>query len=289
MDFSGIGPADLALEDKWILSRLQTLKTEVPANLDKYETGVALGKVYSFLWEEFCDWYIEITKSRLSGQDNPGRRVAQYVLNKVLMESMQLLHPFMPFVTEAIYSHLIHKGESIMVSAWPQPEDGWQFPDEETAMASLMDAIRSIRNVRTGLGVPPSRKASLIVVSPDPEVRRRFTDGTAFLQRLAGISTLEARPDKCGIPLTAVTALFSGGEVYLPLADLIDLDKEIQRLEKEKANLENELARVAGKLNNADFVSRAPEKVIQSEREKLARYQEMHQNASDRLETLRHS
>ncbi len=287
MDFGGIGPDDLALEDKWILSRLQTLKAEVPVNLDKYEIGTALAKIYSFLWEEFCDWYIEISKARLADRANPGRRVAQFVLNTVLTEAMRLLHPFMPFATEDIYSNLIQPDESIMIAQWPQPEARWQFPAEEQAMVSLMDAIRAIRNVRTGLGVPPARKASLIVVAPDPAVRQRFLDGTAFLQRLAGVSTLEARPDKAGIPLTAVTALFSGGEVYLPLADLIDIDKEIERLEKEKANLAKELERVSGKLANPEFTGRAPEKVIQAERDKLVRYQEMFRNAGERLATLR--
>ncbi len=287
MDFSGINPADLALEDQWILSRLQTLKSEVPANLDKYEIGVALAKIYSFLWEEFCDWYIEISKARLSDRQNPGRRIAQFVLNKVLVETMQLLHPFMPFVTEAIYQHLIQDDESIMISAWPKPDPAWQFPEQEQAMATLMDAIREIRNVRTGLGVPPSRKASIIVVSPDPSVRQRFIDGTAFLERLASVSGLETRSDKAGIPLTAVTALFTGGEVYLPLADLIDLDKELDRLNKEKDNLEKELARVSGKLANADFVGKAPEKVILAEREKLGRYQEMFKNVCERIELLK--
>ena len=286
MDFSGIGPVDFALEDKWILTRLQSLKTEVPANLDKYETGVALGKIYSFLWEEFCDWYIEVSKARLFDKEGSGRRVSQYVLNKVLRESLQLLHPFMPFVTEAIYGHLVHDDESIMISEWPQPEPGLVFTEDEQAMIILMDAIREIRNVRTGLGVPPSRKASLIVVSPDAAVRRRFEQGTAFLQRLASVSTLETREDKAGIPLTAVTALFSGGEVYLPLADLIDLEKEIERLNKEKDNLEKELERVAAKLDNAEFVGKAPEKVIQAEKDKLAKYREMHRNVGERLAML---
>jgi len=176
-----------------------------------------------------------------------------------------------------------------MVSAWPQPEPDLQFPDDEQAMISLMDAIREIRNVRTGLGVPPSRKASLIVVAADQAVRDRFVNGAAFLQRLASVSTLETRADKSGIPLTAVTALFSGGEVYLPLADLIDLDKEIERLTKEKDNLEKELARVSAKLDNAEFVSRAPEKVIQAERDKMSKYRDMLKNAAERLDQLRNA
>ena len=289
MDWSGIESADMALEDKWILSRLQRLKQEVPANLDKYETGVALHKIYSFLWEEFCDWYIEISKSRLTDDTNASRRVAQYVLNTVLRESLQLLHPFMPFVTESLYGHLVHEDESIMISSWPMPQDALIFPQEEQAMISLMDAIREIRNVRSGFGVPPSRKAGLILVSKDPAVRRHFIDGQAFLQRLAAVSTLETRENKAGIPLTAVTALFSGGELYLPLEDLIDLDKEIERLLKEKANLESELTRVSAKLQNQAFMDKAPEKVIQAERDKFSRYSEMHKNASERLILLQES
>lgn len=289
MDWSGIESADMALEDKWILSRLQRLKQEVPANLDKYETGVALHKIYSFLWEEFCDWYIEISKSRLTDDTNASRRVAQYVLNTVLRESLQLLHPFMPFVTESLYGHLVHEDESIMISSWPMPQDALIFPQEEQAMISLMDAIREIRNVRSGFGVPPSRKAGLILVSKDPAVRCHFIDGQAFLQRLAAVSTLETRENKAGIPLTAVTALFSGGELYLPLEDLIDLDKEIERLLKEKANLESELTRVSAKLQNQAFMDKAPEKVIQAERDKFSRYSEMHKNASERLILLQES
>ena len=289
MDFSGIGPDQLALEDRWIMSRLQNLKREVTQNLDRYETGVALAKIYSFLWEEFCDWYIEISKARLTDKTSSGRRVAQFVLNKVLRESLQLLHPFMPFATEALHGHLTREDDSIMVSNWPVPENDYVFTAAEQAMVSLMDAIREIRNVRAGLGVPPSRKASLIVVSPDGDVRRRFENGAAFLQRLAAVSSLETRSENSGIPLTAVTALFSGGEIFLPLADLIDLDKEIARLEKEQENLEKELTRVSAKLENPEFTGRAPEKIIRAEREKLARYSEMHKNASERLAMLKKS
>ncbi|NLM15225.1 MAG: class I tRNA ligase family protein, partial [Clostridiaceae bacterium] len=195
----------------------------------------------------------------------------------------------MPFVTESLYGHLVHEDESIMISSWPMPQDALIFPQEEQAMISLMDAIREIRNVRSGFGVPPSRKAGLILVSKDPAVRRHFIDGQAFLQRLAAVSTLETRENKAGIPLTAVTALFSGGELYLPLEDLIDLDKEIERLLKEKANLESELTRVSAKLQNQAFMDKAPEKVIQAERDKFSRYSEMHKNASERLILLQES
>jgi valyl-tRNA synthetase len=287
MDFSGITVDDYTLEDRWILSRLQNLKQEVTANLDKYELGVALAKIYSFLWEEFCDWYIEMAKARLGEPNLPGRRVAQSVLNTVLCESLRLLHPFMPFVTEAIYSHLIHEDKTIMLSDWPEADETLINPAVEQQMAILMDAIREIRNVRTGMGVPPSRKANIIVVTPDETVNQMFVRGLPFLQRLASVAGLSTQTDKAGIPATAVTAIFTGGEIYIPLTDLIDLGKETERLEKEKANLEQELTRVAGKLDNEAFVSKAPAKVIQAEQEKLGRYKTMLANVSERLDQLR--
>jgi valyl-tRNA synthetase len=287
MDFTAVKPEDFNLEDRWILSRLQTLKAEVTANIDKYEFGIALAKITTFIWEEFCDWTIEMSKPRLSGsQGDKGRLTARFVLNQVLTEAMQLLHPFMPFVSETVYSHLIHESGSIMVSAWPQTDRAFQFPKEEQAMAVLMAAIREIRNIRTRMNVAPSRKISLIVVSGDDAVRRHFAEGQAYLERLAGIAGLKTQADKSGIPVTAVTALFDGGEIYLPLADLIDLGQEIERLGKEKENLETELRRVQGKLSNEQFVSRAPAQVVQSEKDKLARYQDMLASANDRLNLL---
>ncbi|NCC76666.1 MAG: valine--tRNA ligase [Clostridia bacterium] len=287
MDFSAVSSDDYTLEDRWILSRLQTLKTEVMTNLDNYDLGVALSKIYSFLWEEYCDWYIEIAKARLNEKDSHGRLVAQSVLNQVLVEALRLLHPFMPFVTEAIHGHLIQPVESIMVSDWPVPDSTLNFPEAERQMAILMDAIREIRNVRTNMNVPPSRKASIIVVSPDEATCRMFEDSEAFLQRLASVQSVKTQADKTDIPSTAVTAIFTAGEIFIPLTDLIDLGKEIERLEKEKANLENEVARVSAKLDNAEFVAKAPAKVIDAEREKISRYTAMLHNASERLAQLR--
>ncbi len=287
MDFSAVSPADYALEDRWILSRLQSLKTEVTTNLDNYDLGVALAKIYSFLWEEYCDWYIEIAKARLNEKGSHGRLVAQSVLNQVLVEALRLLHPFMPFVTEAIHGHLVQTAESIMVSDWPVQDDALQFPEAERQMTILMDAVREIRNVRTSMNVPPSKKASIIVVSPEESTRLMFAASEAFLQRLASVQSVKTQADKTDIPSTAVTAIFTAGEIFIPLTDLIDLGKEIDRLEKEKANLENEVARVSAKLENADFVAKAPAKVIDAEREKISRYTAMLHNASERLAQLR--
>ena len=285
-DFSDITTADFAIEDGWILSRLQTLKAEVTANIDKYELGIAIGKIYSFIWETYCDWFIEISKARLQETNSRQRKVAQYVLVKVLSESMQLLHPFMPFVSEAIWQHLNPAAGSLMVSDWPKPDENLVFAEQEAAMTNLMEAIRAIRAVRSELNVPPSRKAGLIVVSADAAVRERIIKGQAFLQRLAGISQLTIQAEKENVPTTAVAALFTGGELYLPLSDLIDLDKEIERLKKEKENLEQELKRVQGKLANENFTNRAPEQVVQAEREKLDKYADMERKASERLQQL---
>jgi valyl-tRNA synthetase len=284
MDFSQVSVADFTLEDRWILSRLQTLKADVTAHLDKYEFGIALAKITSFIWEEFCDWTIEMSKPRLSGSlGSQSRLTAQYILNLVLIEAMQLLHPFMPFISETVYQHLEHTPGSIMVSAWPKPVPHWQFPQAEQAMGSLMAAIREIRNIRTGMQVAPSRKVNLIVVAQDEQTRRYFSEGEPYLQRLAGIAGVKAQADKTGIPLTAVAAIFDGGAAYMPLADLIDLDQEMERLNKERENLIRELERVAAKLGNQQFVSKAPEKVVLAEKEKMARYQEMLASTEERL------
>lgn len=276
-------------EDKWILSRLNTVIKEVTANLDRFEFGIALSKIYSFLWEEYCDWYIEIAKARLYDQESASRLEAQYILNDVLARAMQLLHPFMPFLTEEVYKSLVldNRADSIMVSDWPTPSPEDEFPVQEQQMELLMDAIRAIRNVRVNMGVAPSRKASIILVTADPAVAEMFISGKAFLERLASVNGLDVRESKDNIPSTAVAAVFGGGEIYIPLEDLIDIEKELDRLDKEMINLKRELDRVGGKLANAEFVGKAPEKVIASEREKQIRYQEMYKNILERIDLLK--
>lgn len=286
LEIESLDQSELALEDRWILTRLQQLKQETAHNIEKYELGVAIGKIYSFLWEEYCDWYIEMCKSRLSDKGSRGRTVAQTVLNHVLAQAMQLLHPFMPFVTEEIYGHLETNGGSIMVSDWPEYDPDHVFMDAVERMSVLMDAIRGIRNIRTEMQVPFSRKISIIVVSEQEAIRTMFKEGTAFMQRLAGVESLETRNNSEGMPVTAVTALFAGGEVFIPLEDLIDIEKEIGRLNKEKENLEQELNRVRGKLSNEAFVGKAPEKVIKAEQDKLERYEAMYQSTIERISIL---
>lgn len=289
LKFDAVDPSKFTLEDKWILSRLNKVASEVTANLEKYEFGIAVAKIYAFVWEEYCDWYIEMAKSRLFDASGTTKLEAQYVLNYVLGEAMKLLHPFMPFLTEEVYSHLIlsERADAIMVDRWPVSRPEWSFNEEEEKMTILMDAIRSIRNVRTQLGVAPSRKAGAILVVGKQETRGIFEDSIAFLDRLASVNSIDFRTDKSGIPATAVTAIFDGGTFFLPLEDLIDIDKELERLNKEKDNLENEVKRVDSKLENASFVERAPESVVLAEKEKRAKYVEMLASINDRLALLK--
>ncbi len=286
--FDDVSAADFETEDKWILSRLNTVSAEVTANLDRFEFGVALAKIYSFLWEEYCDWYIEIVKARLFDGDPKTSSAAKYVLNETLSRAMQLLHPFMPFLTEEVYHQLVIRksASSIMVSDWPKPQEEWNFPEEEKSMAVLMDAIRAIRNVRVNMGVAPSKKTSAILVTSDTSIQTVFAGGMRFLERLAGVSELSTDVRKQDIPSTAIAVVFGGGEIYIPLGELIDIEKEKERLEKERANLEKEIARVDGKLSNEEFVGKAPEKVIAAEREKSAKYKEMYENILSRIASL---
>ena len=288
IDFSKVDESKFTLEDKWILTGLNRLVEEATVNYENYDYGVALSKIVDFVWESYCDWYIEIAKSRLFDKECPSRLEAQYLLNYVLGVSMQLLHPFMPFLTEEVYSNLILKDskESIMISDWPKAEDIGKYPEDEKMMTTLMGAIRSIRNIRNEMNVAPSRKAHVILVTPDESIAKIFKDGLPFLERLASVSSLETQSNKDGIPATAVAALFAGGEAYMPLDDLIDISKELERLQKEMARLEGELKRVAGKLANEAFVSKAPEKVINAEKEKQTKYQEMYDNIKERLTML---
>ena len=288
IDYTAVDPAKYTLEDKWILTKLHNVVAEATTNIDNYDFGVALSKIVDFIWDNFCDWYIEICKSRLFDENCPTALEARYLLNYVLGVSMQLLHPFMPFITEEVYSNLVldGKSESIMISDWPDADKIPASPDEAEMMETLMDAIRGIRAVRKDMDVAPSRKAHIIVVTPSDKIASMFVNGEGFLARLASVSGLETRKDKEGIPSTAVAAMFKGGEIYLPLEDLLDISKELERLGKEKERLEGEIARVSGKLANESFVSRAPAAVVDQERAKLTKYEEMHKSITERIEIL---
>lgn len=288
IDYSSVDASKYTLEDKWILTKLHNVVAEATTNIENYDFGVALSKIVDFIWDNFCDWYIEICKSRLFDENCPTSLEARYLLNYVLGVSMQLLHPFMPFLTEEVYANLVLEGkaESIMISDWPDADKIPASPDEAEMMETLMDAIRGIRAVRKDMDVAPSRKAHIIVVTPSDKTASMFVNGEGFLARLASVSGLETRKDKEGIPSTAVAAMFKGGEIYLPLEDLIDISKELERLGKEKERLEGEIKRVGGKLSNESFVTRAPAAVVDQEKAKLVKYEDMLKSITDRIDIL---
>ena len=286
VDFSKVDPGKFDIADKWILSRINSLAKDATENLEKFELGIALQKAYDFIWEEFCDWYIEIVKPRLYDRENQSRLEALYVLNYVLKSALKLLHPFMPFISEEIYKHLIIEESSIMISPWPEYRVDYSFPEDEKKMSLIMEAIRSIRNIRAEMNVPPSRRAKAIFVVQEAEARKILMHGTSYFERLAWASEISIQDEKTGIPANAATSVIAGAEIYIPLGELIDIDKEIERLEKEKSNLEKELERVNSKLNNRGFVSKAPEKVMDEERAKKEKYQDMYDKVIERLKGL---
>lgn len=263
---------ELQTEDKWILSKFNKTVRIVTENLDKFELGIALSNLYDFIWENFCDWYIELVKPRLFDKENPTGKTAQYVLTYVLSHTMQLLHPFMPFITEEIWLHLPHDGESIVISKWPEYDEALNFEEDEAAMTLIMDAISAVRNRRAEMNVPPSKKAKTIIVTDKPDV---FNKGEAFFIKLASASEVEVREDKDGIDANAVNVIVPGAEIYLPMSELVDKDKELARLNSEKKRLEGEIKRVEGKLNNQGFVSKAPKKVVDEEKAKGVKYKDM--------------
>ena len=263
---------DLGIEDKWIISKYNRLVREVTENLDKFELGIAVAKLYDFIWDNFCDWYIELVKPRLYDKGSKTAECAQYVLTYVLSNTMKLLHPFMPFITEEIWQHLPHTGESIMISKFPEYDPALDFPEAEKAIEMIMAAIGAIRNRRAEMNVPPSKKASLLIVTDYPQI---FENGVSFFKKLAGADDVSILPDRSKVPANAVNIVVDGAELFMPLAELVDKDKELERLMKEKKELEGEIKRVEGKLSNQGFISKAPEKVVAEEREKGEKYRAM--------------
>ena len=285
--FEFINVDNFALPDRWILSRINTVTREVTENLEKFELGIGLQKIYEFIWEEFCDWYIELVKPRLFDREAKGRLEALYVLNEVLKTSMKLLHPFMPFITEEIYQHLYTDDDSIMISNWPVYRDELNDPDSERKMNTIMEAIRSIRNIKAEMKVPVSKKPKAIFVIDDQEMGTIFREEESTLIRLAGVSEFEIYRDKSKIPQDAVSSAIKGVEIYIPLDELVDFEKEMERLLKEKENLEKELDRVNGKLNNEKFVSKAPKAVVEAEKEKQAKYSELYNKVIERIRLIK--
>jgi len=274
---------ELTLSDKWILSRLNTVINEVTSNLDKFELGIAVQKLYDFIWSEYCDWYIELVKPRLYGEDGNSKETAKAVLLEVLEKLLKLLHPFMPFITEEIWAHLPSSKDCIIVSEWPKAFDERILPEEEKKMELIMDAIKNIRNIRAEMNVVPSRKAKVIVVA-DKNVFDIIEENKDYLITLASASEVIVKEDKNDIPEDAVSAVIEGAEIFIPLDDLVDFEKELERLEKEKTKLEKELERVTKKLSNQGFISKAPEKLVEEEKQKKDKYQEMFDKVLERLE-----
>jgi len=272
--------------DKWILSKVNTLVKDVTENMEKYELGIAADKLYSFIWEEFCDWYIEMVKPRLYNDADETKTAALYTLQKVLITSLKLLHPYMPFVTEEIFCTLQDKEESIMISEWPVYTEKMVFGKEEKAVETIKEAVRNIRNIRAEMNVAPSKKAKVFVVSENEEVRNIFENGKVFFATLGYASEVLVQQDKTGIDEDAVSVLIPNAAIYMPFAELVDIEKEVERLKKEKERLTKELARVNGMLANPNFVNKAPEKKIAEEKEKLENYTQMMARVEERLAHL---
>ena len=277
----------LTAADKWILSKVNTLAKEVTENMDKYELGIAVQKVYDFIWEEFCDWYIEMVKPRLYSETDETKGAALWTLKTVLGNALKLLHPFMPFITEEIYCTLNPDEDSIMIAAWPKETEDFAYAEDEAAVEMMKEAVRSIRGVRTSMNVPPSKKASVFVVTEDAAVQETFKNGAVFFGTLAGASEVHVQADKAGIADDAVSAVIPQATIYIPFAELVDLEKEIARLTKEEERLTKEIARSNGMLGNPNFINKAPEAKVQAEKEKLANYQQMMEQVQTRLEQLK--
>ena len=285
-------PKEIDLEtltsaDKWILSKVNQLAKDVTDNLDKYEMGIAVQKINDFLWEEFCDWYIEMVKPRLYDDADTTKAAALWTLKTVLTNGLKLLHPFMPFITEEIFLNLQSEEETIVTSKWPEYKEEWNFAKEEKAVSLIKDAVRNIRNLRAEMNVAPSKKAKVFVVSENVEIREIFEQGKVFFATLGYASEVVIQADKEGIAEDAVSTMIYDTNIYIPFAELVDIEKEIARLEKEEQRLHGELKRVNGMLNNEKFMSKAPEAKIKEEREKLDKYTQLLEQVTERLGQLK--
>ncbi len=279
-------PDNLTEADKWILSKMNKLITEVTENMEKYELGIAVAKLNDFIWEEFCDWYIEMVKPRLYNDEDTTKNAAIWTLKTVLIDALKLLHPYMPFITEEIFCNIQDEEESIMISSWPVHRDKFDFPQQEKAIETIKEAVRNIRNIRAQMNVAPSRKAKVFVVSEDESIRKIFENGSVFFATLAYAGEVSVQSDKSGIPEDAVSAVIPEAVLYIPFAELVDIDKEIERLKKEEARLNGEIKRCEGMLGNEKFISKAPQAKIDEEKAKLAKYQQMLSQVTERLESL---
>ena len=277
-------PKDLPIEDKWVLSRCNRLIKEVTDNIESFELGIALGKLYDFIWDTYCDWYIELTKPRIA-QGGETARAAQNVLVYVMRDVLKLLHPFMPFITEEIWQSMPVAGEaeSIMIADWPKYDEALDFAAEETDFTKIIDAVKSVRTKRTELNVPPSKKVNMHIETAEKEL---FASCSVFFEKLAGASNVDIT-DKVSDTASMANAVTSAARIFMPLGELVDTDKELERLEKEKKSVEKDLAFLNGKLNNQGFLSKAPAQQIENERAKLAKAQEKMAKIEESIRALR--
>jgi len=279
-------PANLTMADKWILSKVNSLIADVTRNLEAFDLGIALDKVQNFIWEEFCDWYIEMVKPRLWNEEDETKAAALWTLKHVLITSLKLLHPFCPFITEEIFDTLENPETPLMRQAWPEFSEALNFQEDEAEIETIKEAVRSIRNVRTNMNVAPSRKAMTYVVTENERVRKTFEHSKVFFATLAYASDVIIQSDKTGIADDAVTVAIPDAVIHIPFADLVDIAKEIERLEKEKQKWEAEIKRSTGMLNNERFTSKAPAEKVEEEREKLQRNTQLLQQVTERLAAL---
>lgn len=275
---------DYSLADKYILSKMNTVVKEVTENMEKFELGIAMQKVNDFMWTEFCDWYIELVKPVFYGEDEKAKGVVYNVLSTVLVTGLKLLHPAMPFITEEIFTHLTDE-ETITTSSWPEYDEALLDEKAESDMGYIIEAIKGLRNVRAEMNVPPSRKAKVICYISD-EAKEAFNVGTSYIEKLASASEVEFIADKFNVPANAVSLVVKGGELFMPLLDLVDKEKELERLNKEVKKLEGEIERIDKKLGNAGFVAKAPEAVVNAEKEKRSKYVEMLEAVKVRIDAL---
>ncbi|MDY5114118.1 MAG: valine--tRNA ligase [Bilifractor sp.] len=281
-----MNPARLDYASRWILSKANTLAKDVTENMDKYELGIAVQKVYDFIWEEFCDWYIEMSKPVLYSENEDEKLPVLWTLKTVLSEALKLLHPFMPFITEEIYCTLNPDEESVMISPWPVYREERHFEEEESAVELMKEAVRRIRDVRSSHNVPPSKKANVFIVSGEEDVLKKFREAESFFGTLAHAESVSLQKTKENIDDDAFSAIIPGAVIYIPFTDLIDIDKERERLTKERERLTKEIARSNGMLGNEKFLQKAPEKKVQEERDKLENYRQMMAQVEERLAQL---
>ncbi|MFA7673581.1 MAG: valine--tRNA ligase [Clostridia bacterium] len=286
-DFSDIDINNFENPEKWILSRLNDTITEVTDNMERFEFGIALQKIYDFIWDEFCDWYIELAKPKLYDHENPKRKESLYVLNYVLNNAMKLLHPFMPFVTEEIYQSLINDDTSIMISSWPEVNTGYTFKECENDMTFIMDAIKSIRNKRSELNVDAKMKANIIFITDDAHKAQMLAESEQYFIKLASAKAISVFPEGSLVPANAVSIIMPGVKIFMPFKELVDVDLEIKRLTGEYEKAVSEMNRASAKLGNEAFTGKAPAALVEQEKEKLSRYKELSISIQKSLEDLK--